>query len=219
MTDLLTPANRGVLTRTDDGWELRFERRLRHAPERVWAALTTGDGLACWLAEAEIDLAPGGRMDLNFRQPDHEFMPDTPERRRQSNRVLTARPHVLFEHTFGGDDRSVASWRLAPDGDGTHLTLVHRIPADWAGARDNVLSGWHHHMEGLDCAAEGRRHAWDWGRWFALRDAYAAELAAAPPSQAPSNRTTTMAPGPWGTEPLLPPQAIRDRVARIRGQE
>jgi hypothetical protein len=31
-------------------------------------------------------------------------------------------------------------------------------------------------MEGLDDAARGVRHAWDWERWFALRDAYAAAL-------------------------------------------
>lgn len=217
MTDLLTPANRGVLTRTDDGWELRFERRLRHPPRRVWAALTTGDGLACWLAEAEIDLAPGGRMDLYFRQPDHEFMPDVPERRRQSNRVLTVREPWLFEHTFG-DERSVVSWRLAPDGDGTHLTLVHRIPADWAGARDNVLSGWHHHMEGLDAAGRGQRHPWDWDRWFALRDAYAAAIAADP--QAASDRgqppQATRPRGPSGRG--QPPQAARPRGPSDRGQ-
>lgn len=162
----------GTIRAVDGGWEVRFERRLRHSPERVWAALTTGEGLACWLAEAEIEPVPGGRMELNFRQPDHEFMPDTPERRRQSNQVLTARPFVLFEHTFGSNPESVVTWRLAPDGDGTFLELTHRIPESWAGARGNVLSGWHHHMEGLDDAVRGVRHAWGWERWFALRDAY-----------------------------------------------
>jgi len=115
-------------------------------------------------------------MELNFRQPDHEFMPDTPERRRQSNEVLTVEPFTRFEHTFGGDAASVVSWRLAPDGDGTHLTLIHRIPESWAGALSNVLSGWHHHMEGLDDAARGVPHGWAWDRWFALRDAYAEQL-------------------------------------------
>lgn len=170
-------ADAGTLRRLEEGgWELRFERRLRHSPERVWKALTTGDGLACWLAEAEIELVPGGRMDLHFRQPDHEFMPDVPEKRRQSNEVLVVRPFTRFEHTFGSNAGSVVSWRLEPDGDGTHLTLVHRLPESWADARSNVLSGWHHHMEGLDDAVRGVRHPWDWDRWFGLRDAYAAEL-------------------------------------------
>lgn len=169
-------AEAGVWRRFEGGWELRFERRLRHSPERVWKALTTGDGLACWLAEATIDLRPGGRMDLNFRQPDHDYMPDVPERRLQANEVLVVEPHTRFEHTFGGDPGSVVSWRLEPDGDGTHLTLIHRVPESWEGFRSKVLSGWHHHMEGLDDAARGVRHPWDWDRWFGLRDAYAERL-------------------------------------------
>lgn len=180
MTDAaLSPrldAAAGRIRRLEDGWEIRFERRLRHSPERVWAALTTPEGLACWLAEAEIALEPGGAMELDFRHPDHEFMPDTPEKRRQSNQVLTVRPHTLFEHTFGSNPQSIVSWRLEPDGDGTHLVLTHRVPETWAGARGNVLGGWHHHLEGLDGAVSGVRHPWDWDRWFGLRDAYLAGL-------------------------------------------
>jgi uncharacterized protein YndB with AHSA1/START domain len=191
MTDTPSPvrleADAGTLRPADDGWELRFERLLRHSPDRVWKALTTPEGLACWLAEAEIALEPGGAMELNFRQPDHDFMPDTPERRRQSNEVLTVRPYSLFEHTFGGNPEAVVRWRLEPDGDGTHLILTHHIPRSWADARKNVLSGWHHHMEGLDDAVRGVRHPWDWDRWFGLRDAYAAGLEGAGEGRAYSN--------------------------------
>ena len=123
MTDTLDThllgADAGTLREIDGGWEIGFERRLRHSPERVWNALTTPEGLACWLAEAEIDATPGGKMELNFRQPDNDFMPDKPEVRRQSNEVLVARPFTRFEHTFGGNPESVVSWRLEPDGDGT----------------------------------------------------------------------------------------------------
>lgn len=181
----------GELLRVQDGWELRFERRLRHSPERVWRALTTPEGLACWLAEARIEAEPGGRMDLHFRQPDHEFMPDVPERRMQANEVLVARPYERFEHTFGGNPDSIVSWTLTPDGDGTHLTLVHRVPESWADARKNVLSGWHHHMEGLDDACRLVRHAWDWDRWFALRDAYAERIGEAEAADDYSNDWTT----------------------------
>lgn len=180
MTETLTPvlldADAGTCRRIEDGWEIRFERRLRHSPERVWKALTTPEGLACWLAEADIEAEPGGRMELNFRQPDNDFMPDVPEKRRQSNEVLVVQPFTRFEHTFGSNPASIVSWRLEPDGDGTHLTLVHRVPESWADARKNVLGGWHHHMEGLDDAVRGVRHPWSWDRWFALRDAYAAGL-------------------------------------------
>jgi uncharacterized protein YndB with AHSA1/START domain len=168
--------DQGRWRQVEGGWELRFERRLRHAPERVWRALTTPEGLACWLAEADIQATPGGRMDLHFRQPDHPLSPDIPERRRQSNQVLTAEPFTRFEHTFGGESAAIVSWRLAPDGDGTHLTLVHRVPDAWAASRSKVLAGWHAHMEGLDDAVQGVRHPWDWDHWIALRDAYEAEV-------------------------------------------
>lgn len=80
----------------------------------MWKALTTPEGLKCWLAEADIESIAGGRMNLNFRQPDHEFMPDRPDVRTQSNEVLVAQPFSRFEHTFGSNPESVVSWRLAP---------------------------------------------------------------------------------------------------------
>lgn len=176
MTDILDPIDEaGTWRRIDGGWELRFERRLRHSPQRVWAALTTPEGLACWLAEARIEAAPGGRMELNFRQPPTDGFPDTPDCRRQTNEVLVVRPFERFDHTFG-HSASVVSWRLRPDGDGTHLTLIHRVPQAWEDDLSRTLSGWRHHMEGLDDAVRGVRHPWDWERWFALRDAYAAEI-------------------------------------------
>lgn len=174
MTDTKDPMA-GIWRRIDGGWELRFERRLRHAPEQVWRALTTAEGLACWLAEALIEPVPGGRMDLNFRQPATEDFPDTPSCRRQSNQVLVHRPFTQFEHTFG-DPESIVSWRLQPDGDGTHLTLIHRVPHAWECDLSRTLSGWHHHMEGLDDAVLGIHHSWSWPRWIALREAYAMEM-------------------------------------------
>ena len=50
-------ADGGTWRRIDGGWELRFESRLRHSPQRVWNALTKPEGLACWLAEAVIEPA------------------------------------------------------------------------------------------------------------------------------------------------------------------
>ena len=181
MTDTFNSARLGAEAGTfraleDGGWEIAFERRLRHSPERVWRALTTPEGLACWLAEADIDLKPGGRMDLNFRQPDNDFMPDVPEERRQSNQVLRVEPITRFDHTFGSNPDSIVSWVLAPDGEGTHLQLRHRVPETWTSARKNVLAGWQHHMEGLGDACVLTPHPWDWDRWFALRDAYAERL-------------------------------------------
>ncbi|WP_131736048.1 SRPBCC domain-containing protein [Actinomadura roseirufa] len=48
----------------------RIERsvKLTSPPERVWAALTTSEGLSSWLGEgATIDLRPGGAARLTVR--------------------------------------------------------------------------------------------------------------------------------------------------------
>ena len=66
---------------------------------------------------------------------------------------------------------------INPDNEAGRLTLIHRMPHDWESNVANTLSGWHHHMEGLDDAARGLAHPWNWPRWTALRDAYAAAVA------------------------------------------
>lgn len=169
-------AEAGTLRRLEGGgWELRFERRLRHSPERVWKALTTGEGLACWLAEADIELRPGGRMKLAFSHPCDADMPCVDEHQGQNNEVLRVEPFRLFEHTFDNDPASIVRWELSPDGDGTRLALSHRLDGD-DDALSMTLSGWHHHLEGLDGAVLGRRHAWSWDRWRSLKATYAAGL-------------------------------------------
>lgn len=38
----------GQLEQEDAGWRLRFARRLPHAPEKVWRALTEPEHLSVW---------------------------------------------------------------------------------------------------------------------------------------------------------------------------
>jgi uncharacterized protein YndB with AHSA1/START domain len=48
----------------------RIERSvdLAHPPAKVWAALTTSEGLSAWFGDrATIDLRPGGAAEMTFR--------------------------------------------------------------------------------------------------------------------------------------------------------
>jgi len=45
----------------------RIEREVAHPPEKVWAALTTAEGLGAWFGnEATIDLRPGGSARMRW---------------------------------------------------------------------------------------------------------------------------------------------------------
>jgi uncharacterized protein YndB with AHSA1/START domain len=101
----------------------RIERtiQLAHPPERVWAALTTAEGLGTWFGNgAEVDLRVGGEVKLTWDSGDTAVL--TVERLEP--------PHV-FGYTWRiyglpDDDprRTYVEFTLEPAGAGTTLTMV-----------------------------------------------------------------------------------------------
>jgi uncharacterized protein YndB with AHSA1/START domain len=129
------------------GFPDRIERtvELAHPPERVWAALTTAEGLAAWFGdEAAIDLRPGGIA-----------------RMRWANEGFTAHMRVerveeprVFGFTWGifglpEDDprRTYVEFILEPAAAGTRLTVTEsgfaQLPEDaYRKAYDGNTEGW-----------------------------------------------------------------------------
>ena len=62
----------GTMETTADGrYVLRYERRLRHPIEKVWAALTEPDRMEEWWARAAVlELAEGGRARIEWLNSD-----------------------------------------------------------------------------------------------------------------------------------------------------
>ena len=93
---------------------------LAHPPARVWAALTTAEGLASWFGhEAEIDLRPGGTGELRWE--DHT----------SPIRVERVEEPAVFAFTWpihGLPDsdprRTYVEFTLKPTDAGTRLTVV-----------------------------------------------------------------------------------------------
>jgi uncharacterized protein YndB with AHSA1/START domain len=145
----------GTLETRDGRRVLRYERRLAHPIERVWAALTEPAELRGWLAEADVDLVPGGRVQLRWLNSDDEG--DTAV---ASGTITALEPPRAFE--VDTDIHGVLRWELAPDGGATALTFTVTTSAP----DDQVLlalSGWHIHLEHLADALDGRPI--DWPRW------------------------------------------------------
>jgi uncharacterized protein YndB with AHSA1/START domain len=129
------------------GFPDRIERtvELAHPPEKVWAALTTAEGLAAWFGnEAEIDLRPGGAARMRWNE----------EGFTAQMRVERVEEPVVFAFTwpiFGlADDdprRTYVEFTLTPAGGGTRLTVVEsgfaQLPEDaYRKAYDGNAEGW-----------------------------------------------------------------------------
>jgi uncharacterized protein YndB with AHSA1/START domain len=122
---------------------------------RVWAALTEPGELRGWLADADVDLVAGGRVQLRWLNTD-----DDGNRAVATGTVSALDALHLLE--FDTDVHGVLRWELREDGDGTALTFTVTTPAP----NDQItlaLTGWHIHLEHLADALDGRPV--DWPRW------------------------------------------------------
>ena len=128
------------------GFPDRIERtvQLAHPPGKVWAALTTADGLAAWFGNAAtIDLRPGGSARMSWTDGSTVDM-----------RVERVEEPTVFGFTWQiyglpKDDprRTYVEFRLEPVSTGTRLTVVEsgfaQLPADAHGnAYDGNVQGW-----------------------------------------------------------------------------
>ncbi|WP_214407467.1 SRPBCC domain-containing protein [Pseudonocardia lacus] len=117
---------------------------IAHPPRRVWAAITTAEGLASWFGhEAGIDLRPGGEAWMKWD--------DGGSARMRVERV--EEPSVFgFTwriHGLPDDDprRTYVEFSLEPTAEGTRLTVVEsgfaQLPGDvHAAAFDGNTDGW-----------------------------------------------------------------------------
>ena len=139
----------GEVTIAEDTMQVVFHRHYAKPIEKVWAAITAPERLADWLADAEIEMKPGGTIRLNWNKGSNTM----------EGRVLVCEPPTSFAWTWplGGRETTVR-FDLRPDGDGCWLTLTHSdvTPKTSGGVR----AGWHAHLEGLPDAIEGRPTAW-----------------------------------------------------------
>ncbi len=114
-------------------------------PDRVWAALTTAEGLSAWFGdEAAIDLRPGGTARMTWAG----------EGFTARMRVERVEPPAVFGFTWGifglpEDDprRTYVEFTLEPLGTGTRLTVTEsgfaQLPADaHRKAFDGNTEGW-----------------------------------------------------------------------------
>ena len=124
----------------------RIERsmELAHPPAKVWAAITTPEGLSAWFGDkATIDLRPGGVAEMTFRSGLTVDM-----------RVERVEEPTVFGFTWRLPDlpeddprRTYVEFTLEADGVGTRLRMVEtgfaQLPDDSRrNAYDSHAEGW-----------------------------------------------------------------------------
>ncbi len=128
------------------GFPDQIERtvEIAHPPARVWAALTTAEGLASWFGHAAtIDLRSGGAATMTWTSGEKASM-----------RIERVEEPTVFGFTWGinglpDDDprRTYVEFTLAPTATGTRLTVVEsgfaQLPEDaYREAFDGNTDGW-----------------------------------------------------------------------------
>ena len=170
------PARGADVIKDGDKWTLILVRELRHSPEKVWQALTDPAQLREW-APFEVDgnlATVGATVKLTWMGSPAPI--DTKVKRADA-------PHAL-EY----DD---IRWELAESGDGTRLTLWHKIDRrfiSWGAA------GWHICFDVLDRLLDGNPIARIAGGdamknegWQRLNAEYAQQFGMEPPNWLPKS--------------------------------
>ena len=159
------PAGGAQVRKEGDKWTLILVRELRHAPEKVWQALTDPAHLREWAPfEADGNLATvGAAVNLTW----------VGTGRPQATTVTRADVPEVLEY---GDIR----WELEERGGGTRLTLWHKIDrrfVAWGAA------GWHISFDVLDRLLGGTplgriagSNAMQSGEWQRLKAEYARQF-------------------------------------------
>ena len=132
---------------------VEISRRIAASPERVFDAWLDPDGLGRWLfatpdgvmERVEVDPRVGGRFEVDERRGDEVA-------KHWGTYVEIDRPRRLafdFGTSFEAEPTRVTV-NIAPDGDGSLLTLRHEgVWADW---EDRTRQGWGMILESLERA-------------------------------------------------------------------
>jgi uncharacterized protein YndB with AHSA1/START domain len=124
------PAAGAEVRKDGEKWTLVVVRELRHAPEKVWAALTDPASLREWAPfDASRNMATLGPVTLSTVGMPTPHVSETQVTRAEAPRLL--------QYRWGDND---LRWELEPSGDGTRLTLWHNIDRNFISMG---AAGWH----------------------------------------------------------------------------
>jgi uncharacterized protein YndB with AHSA1/START domain len=176
----MSAAVNATLEERDGKPALRFERVLRHAPERVWRALTEPEEEAAWHpTPARFEPKVGGRV---------EYVPGGHVADMPDGEVTDYDPPRLLGYywTADGEESNHLRFEIRPHDEGSVLTLIHTFEDRLKAARDGA--GWHVCLDSLADSLDGPspEHGPDpAGQWGRLNSAYQDKFGISPEQATP----------------------------------
>jgi uncharacterized protein YndB with AHSA1/START domain len=165
------PASGAQVRKDGEKWALVLVRELRHAPEKVWQALTDPAHLREWAPfEADASLGSVGTpVKLSTVGAPTPHVTETTVTRADAPKVL--------EYNWGGNE---IRWELKAIGGGTRLTLWTSIDRRYISMG---AAGWHicfdvldHHLSGTPIGRIAGSEAMRFGGWQRLNAEYAQQF-------------------------------------------
>lgn len=128
----------GTLRRVGEGVTVEFSLVVPASSAQVWTALTDPSIISQWLADAEFDAQPGGKVRLVWDD----------ENEMHGTVIVASAPNHLSYSWIEPDGTSELSFKIqAVDDETSQLDLTHR------GTSNNNApgfgAGWHAHLESL----------------------------------------------------------------------
>jgi len=171
----------GAVAHADEGYELRFERRLGHECAAVWRVLTDAAVAPEWLGripaplrqpEYVIEPVVGGRVMLGYLDSTEGDGPLSAQVFELAE-VVAAEAPVLFEYAAPGPDGPDVHerWQMHPGPDGScrvSFTYVFQRLDRLA----LLLADWHCRLDAIALVLDCRDPAAAWDRWRPRYEGY-----------------------------------------------
>ena len=148
-------------------YTVTFHRTSKHAPARLWRALTDPDELGIWMeAPAKVDLRVGGEYFVDFHGNGKRGLDGV---------IVRLEAERNLAYVWG---TSVCEFTISDGGDGCTYTFVQTGLADRGQGEEGLAAGWQGFFDQLDMTLDGRSFDRDVEaeKWERRKPAYAAML-------------------------------------------